>query len=363
MPSFRYTNKTVSIFPNGAQIFGSKEPDVSDLFYSTFQNDSRYLTTDLSLYNIFQQNTPVTLVPEWPVSRLLLTKGEIAGYIQRYYEYREQRAAAKSPIVSVSSPTFMRMYENFDLETPWNRAQEDDLGFFIGELHKRFGVLDAEDYRLYGIKDGAVQTGPSAKDMTVESLQMENRQGMMELVFNGHGSPKAFFKTVTPPGAKGQSDQTPFLTADNINDILIQNYYTLYVASCENAYQLNGDNIIHTALSEGKLINPISGASSLSNNGVFNYREEWDEAADAWKYVPVTYEDLKLNNPFFLSYPYFKGVKEGKTRLQSFHDAKKLYAEEIMKHRDEEQGFLYSRNYEFNLMNVLSLHYLGLAEY
>lgn len=185
----------------------------------------------------------------------------------------------------------------------------------------------------------------------------------MELVFNGHGSPKAFFKTVTPPGAKGQSDQTPFLTADNINDILIQNYYTLYVASCENAYQLNGDNIIHTALSEGKLINPISGASSLSNNGVFNYREEWDEAADAWKYVPVTYEDLKLNNPFFLSYPYFKGVKEGKTRLQSFHDAKKLYAEEIMKHRDEEQGFLYSRNYEFNLMNVLSLHYLGLAEY
>ena len=86
---------------------------MSDYLYSNFNNDSKYLK-DVSVYGIVQENLPISVIPEWPVSRLPLTKGEIAKYIGNYDAYRKQIEGKSVPTVAVSAPyqiktNFLRM--------------------------------------------------------------------------------------------------------------------------------------------------------------------------------------------------------------------------------------------------------------
>lgn len=359
VPSFSYTHKINFVDPQGkySHIEENKnEKFVTDFIYSTFENNSMYFTTDLSIYKIFDEKTPVSLLPEWPVSRLLLTKGEIAGYIDRYYNYREQTDDKSVPTVAFASPTFFRDWEN---------SQEDDITYFIKQLGERFGLFKNSEYRLYTNKLGAVVSNPTAGDMNIDNLKKENKVGVMDLLVSGHGGPLGILQTVTPKGAKEQFEQKnlPFMTMENINEVLNSNYYTAFFWSCMAVERLNADNFVHEALSKGKMINPISAVSFVANNGSKNYSEYWDEKADTYKYRDIKYEELKENNPHYFVYHYFEGLDQGKTRLQSMHEANVLYAQELLKHRDPQKDEMFGANFECGFMNILALHYLGLADY
>ncbi|MCZ4149647.1 hypothetical protein BZG21_35140, partial [Escherichia coli] len=86
---------------NGVE-FNQETTYLSDFFYSTFQNNSKYLNTGIAIYDVFEKNVPLSFTPQWPVSRLSLTKGEIAGYINRYDDYRKQIAEKSVPTVVLS---------------------------------------------------------------------------------------------------------------------------------------------------------------------------------------------------------------------------------------------------------------------
>ncbi|MNW49701.1 hypothetical protein D3C74_271310 [compost metagenome] len=107
-------------------------------------------------------------------------------------------------------------------------------------------------------------------------------------------------------------------------------------------------------------MNPIVQTVTSSNSGLKNYiwapAEKTPDGQWLYDYVPATYEMLQQNNPYYFIYQYYTGLNEGKTRLQSFHDAKVEYAIQTKKHQDK-IGFMSS--YE----NIISLHYLGLADY
>jgi hypothetical protein len=357
VPTFIYKHKINFIDPQGiySHIEESKEDIVTDFFYSTFTNDSKYFTADLSVYKVFDENTPVSLIPEWPVSRLLLTKGEIAGYIERYYEYRQQTEDKTVPTVAFASPTFLRK---------WEYSQDDDVTYFIKQLGERFGLFNNREYRLYTNKLGAVVSNPTAGDMSVNNLEKENKDGVMDLLVDGHGGPYGLYQTVTPEGVTEQSGQKmlPFLTTQNINTVLSHNYYTAFFWSCTTAERLGADNLVHEALAKGKMINPIAFASLAANNGTKNYAEYFDEA-EGYKIREISYEDLQNNNPFYFVYHYFAGLDQGKSRLQSMHDARVLYAQELLKHTDPQKNERFGSNFECGFMNILAMHYLGLAEY
>lgn len=62
----------------------------TDFFFSTFKNDSSLLYSKLNLYRIFREKLNISLIPEWPVARVPLSKGEIAPYLKKYKDYLSQ---------------------------------------------------------------------------------------------------------------------------------------------------------------------------------------------------------------------------------------------------------------------------------
>jgi hypothetical protein len=69
--------------------------------------------------------------------------------------------------------------------------------------------------------------------------------------------------------------------------------------------------------------------------------------------------ELKQNNHFYFHLNYFFQRALGRTRSESFAMAKDAYAEAIL----ENTHLLGDGNYQFNLHNILSYHYLGVLEY
>ena len=128
-----------------------------------------------------------------------------------------------------------------------------------------------------------------------------------------------------------------FLSVNNINKKLKHNYYTLNTWCCYLAQGLDQNTIISKAM-RGKCIDAIAATNILSNNGSNN-------TASAL--------ELENNNPFFFHYEFYKNLAQGNTRSQSFYNAKRAYAKTIVHHKNLE-------NYQYNLHNILSLHYFGL---
>jgi len=339
VPAFSYVHKIRYVDPEGRfpRVEENKnEKYVTDFFYSNFKSDSKYLT-DVSVYRVFDEKASVSLTPEWPVSRLMLTKGEIAGYIERYTEYRKQTDGKSVPTVAFDAPMMFQ-----------DGYPQDDINFFLKRLDKDFGLFENVEYRTY-------------YDDLTENMKKENRAGVMDLlVGTSYGTNEGAYQN-----KKGGGKET-FLDRKNINTVLGSNYYTAFFWGFSSAKGLGTDSIIHDGLSKGKMINPIAQTVMGSNNGVANYVwapvEQTEEGEWLYWYREATYEDLQ-NRPYYFFYHYFAGLDQGKTRLQSFHDAKVEYATELMKHQDPKQGHLWEPNFGIGFENIFSLHYLGLADY
>jgi hypothetical protein len=324
----------------------------SDLFYGNFDSDVNALINDFSIYKASEEKLNVNFVPQWSVARLPLSAGEIAPFINKYYGYKFKVKGNKIPYINFSNPIFPQ------------QRHSDDMGYFIKErLDKEFNIIKSSDYKLYGNNEGLfpVTTNVLGGFNNI-NIKKENQNGIANFFINSHGQQdnidncifinskglnKYKEKIRSSSVYKGKNDllelRIPFLNMSNINSILSENYYTLTLWTCSNGFDLRNDNLAHEALANGKAIDVMAASSIISNNGVNN---------------AVSLENLKKNNFYYFMYEFFKYQSEGYSRSDSFFNAKRLYATEILKHPD----LLGEGNYGFNLHNVLSYHYLGVID-
>lgn len=340
VPSFPYIHKMKVMEANSNGWDGithnKNEKFVTDFFYSTFKNDSKYLRDDVTVYGIIQENLPISIVPEWPVSRLPLTRGEIASYVERYEDYRKQIENKSVPNIVLSAPN---LYPSGFPEG----AAEDDVAFFMKRLKEEFGLFKNITQRSY------------YKDL-VANLAKENKSGIMDLTVSSFYSDDAG----TYMNKADYQNNSAFLDRKSVSGSVNSNYYTAFFWGVTATKDLGTDNLIHDGLTKGKMINPISHTARAGNGGVANYVwaqvDETEDGQPLFWYVPVSYEDIQNSNSYYFVYLYYAGLDEGKTRLQSFHDAKVEYANMSVNNKKNLQA-------AFGFENVISLHYLGLADY
>lgn len=344
VPSFSYVHK-MKFFPGNAEWNGVEEDKInkyaSDYLYSNFKNDSKYLT-DVSVYGIVQEKLPISVIPEWPVSRLPLTKGEIAKYIGNYDTYRKQTAGKSVPTVVLSAPV--------EYQKGLDTAQ-DDVAFFMKRLKedKEFSLFKNTDQRIY------------YEDLA-SNLTKENKAGVMDLVVGSRGD---------SGGASLKKESMKYFLDRKSVVGLNTNYYTAFLWNFDAAAGLDADNVVHDGLTKGKMINPIANTVSIFGRGIFNYL--WlhiptpeGETGDDWNdYIAVDKEHLEWDSPLFFIYKYYEAIDSGKTRLQSFFEADAAYAALTVANKNTSRflfGFegMYSSN---SFENLFSLHYLGLADY
>ncbi len=306
----------------------------SDFFYSNFESDGSSLKSDFSIYKAFNDKLDVSFVPEWPVARLPLKKGEIAPYMKKNEEYVSAiENKSFGDFVNFSNPIFPQ--EN----------HSDDFGYFMKErLDKQFNILDSNEYRLYGNKQGYYPVKTEILgDFTKENIAKENKDGIKEFIINSHGQWNNIDQCVFETEDRNSEKRISFLNKDNINKVLWENYYDLDLWTCLNGYNLDDTNLVHEAMANGKCISAMAASSIISNNGVHN---------------DVSLENMKKNNFYYFYFNYFYNRALGKGRSDSFSLAKQAYATEILNNTD----MMLDGNYQFNLHNVLSYHYFGLLE-
>lgn len=336
VPTFTYVHKLIAQ-PN--QNWDGLENDTegkydTDYFYSTFKNDSKYLNREISIYSVFQEKkgkrVPLSFVPEWPVSRLPLKKGEIAGYIERYSDYRKQIEGKSVPTVAISAPAPGQAQDGH---------AQDDVASFMNLLKTDLGLFKNSEYRSY------------YKDLSA-NLKKENKAGIMELMIGADGSNDELYT----------SDKKVFFNRKNIKG-LNDNYYTPFFWRSSSSIGLNENNMVHDGLANGKMINAISRTTYLS----YRYLEiyvwtsvEQDPGNGQWlnDYVALTKDEkiMRDNNPYYFVYLYYDGLEKGKSRLQSFQDAKVECVNNALKRIDKP-------SFTITLEMAVSLHYLGLADY
>lgn len=336
VPAFSYVHKLKPLEGNfewnGIE-HNKNEKFVSDLFYSNFYSDSKYLT-DVTVYGIIQENQQVSIIPEWPVSRLPLTKGEISKYINNYEAYRKQIEGKSISTVALSAP--VEFQKGLDIA-------QDDIAFFMNRMKEEkeeFGYFSNTDLRTY------------YKDLAV-NLTKENKSGVMDLVVGSDGNPE---------GAALKKDGKKYFFDRKSAASLNSNYYTAFFWGSGAAKGLNANSIIHDGMAKGKMINPIAFTIPTYVRDVANYL--WlpiptpeGETGDDWNdFIAVDKELLEKNNPFFFVYKYYEAINSGKTRLQSFYEAQVAYAKLSV---DNKKNLRASLGYE----NIISIHYLGLADY
>jgi hypothetical protein len=332
VPAFPYIHKMKVIEDNGRWDgieHIKNEKYVTDFFYSTFKNDSMYLKSDISVYGIVQENLPISIVPDWPVSRLPLTKGEISSYIDSYDSYRQEIEQKSVPTVVLSAPTQFQ-----------DGYAQNDLALFMKRLkdESQFGLFKSTSQRIY------------YKDLAA-SLAKENKSGVMDLVVNSEGDNE---------GAK--QNNVSFFDRESVVD-LQENYYTTFFWGMAAAKGLDANSIVHDGLARGKMINPISHTAVASNGGIANYiwtrvpTPKGEQNGDWNDYVAVNKELLEeTTSPYFFVHTYFEAIQNGKTRLESFHAAKVAYANLSISNKN-------NLGSAFGFENVISLHYLGVADY
>ncbi len=306
----------------------------SDFFYSNFKNASHVLE-DFNLYKNFKEKLGINFTAEWPVARLPLKKGEFAPYLARVEDYASMEENKPfGGFVNFSSPIFA------------TTLHPDDFAFFLKErLDQEFNILSSKEYRLYGNQAGYYPIDIEVLgDLTAENLVLENKSGIREFIINGHGQWDNIDQCVFKTEDKESEKRISFLNMGNINDTLAHNYYHFYLWTCNNAYQLNANNLIHEAMANGLCLSALAASSILSNSGV-------DKRA--------AFAELQQNNHFYFHLNYFFHRALGQSRSKSFALAKRAYIQVIL----ENTHLIKSSNYQFNLHNVLSYHYLGVLEY
>lgn len=302
---------------------------LSDLFYGNFKNDSSKLASGYNVMDHFAQKWDVTLIPEWPVVRLPLEKGQYKAFFDKYNKFVQDSGLERLDIVNFSNPIFA------------SSKHIDDMGQFLNRMSKEFKLLKVP-YRLYGNKKGDYPvTTKVLGDFTASNLTLENTKGMSEMIINTHGQWNNIDQTYF---TKGEEKRSSLVNMDNINQVLNKNVYYLDTWTCLNGYGM-GNNLTTTALN-GKAIGVFSATTIISNNGVNNL---------------ASVSKMKESNFYYFYYSYLKALNDGKTRHEAFFEAQKAYGNALME--NSKKGIRSGEgNYQFNLNNLLAYHNFGVIE-
>lgn len=308
--------------------------NVTDFFYNNFDNDSSIFTTKFSIYSMFDGSTNINLNPKWKVARLPLKKGEYKSFITKYYDYVvKAKKQGNIPLVNFTNPIF-----------PFT-THIDDVAYFLNRLNSEFSILPSGSYKLYGNLDGKYPvTTKVLGNFTKDNLAKENSLGIADFLIDSHGQPgnidQAIFDKRT-----GKEKRISFINTNTANHVLNKNYYTLNLWTCSNAYNLRNDSLVHEVLANGKCVSAIATVQEISNRGVNNNS---------------SLENMKNNNYFYFQYLFYQNLSMNYSRTDSFFEAQKGYLKEILSHKTKNSQGYY--DYQYNLQNVMSAHYLGLLE-
>ncbi len=306
----------------------------SDYFYGNLNNDGKVLE-GMSVYSAFKDELSIDFVPEWPVVRLPLTKGDYAGYFDKYKGYNSAIAGKKRlPLVSFANPIFDQ------------KNHIDDMSWFLEKrINKEFGILSSGQYTSYGkLGDDCPVNGKVKGDFTAENMQKENQKGISDILISSHGQKTNIDKAIF---VNGKEKRISTLNTGNINTVLGSNYYNLMTWTCNNAEGLDTENLAYKALAEGKAMNVFAATAVLSNNGVNN---------------KATLTKMKENNFYYFYYSFMKYYYGGLNRSDSFWLAKQAYVKAILENSSKIQPSG-EGNYQFNLNNALIYEHLGLLRY
>lgn len=301
---------------------------LTDLFYGNFNNDAALISSGYNVMDHFAQSWSVDLIPEWPVARLPLSKGEFTAFFEKYEEFALETALAQPELVNFSNPIFN------------TTRHPDDMSTFLNRINSEFGLLNV-DYRLYGNLDGDVPvTTKVLGGFTKDNLAKENDSGIMELLINSHGQWNNIDQCIF---VNGEEQRISFLNMDDINSVLDNNAYYLDCWACNNGSGMQ-NNLTTTALN-GQCVGMFSATTIISNNGVD---------------CKASVSEMMQSNFYYFYYSYLKALHEGMTRSQAFCYAQQAYGEALIKHSAELLDG--SSNYQFSLCNLLTYHNFGVLE-
>lgn len=329
VPSFAITDKVDMGTNLGIHMGGTI---YTDHFYSNFKNNIYNINRNSSIYSMFSDNSnnaEINLSPEWPIARLLLSKGEVDNYLIKYLDYLSSVNNEKHTLINFSNPIFA------------NSKHNDDYSYFIANILYKSNIVD--DYQLYGNMKGIYPVStPIEGDFTKENLEIENKKGTYNFVINSHGQDNNIDRAYYTSKDSSSEKRESFINSDNINEILSSNYYNWFQWTCWGASKLNNQNMIYEMLSNGKAINVIGASYLLFNNGINVYDN---------------YPNLLGSNPISLFYSTINGIYEENLPWgESFWKAKKTYIESTLSDKIcSGEG-----NYQFNLSNALIAHYFGI---
>jgi len=302
---------------------------LTDLFYGNFNNDAKVIANDYSIMDHFAEGWDVDLVPQWPVVRLPLERGEYAAFFEKYEAFVTASGQKQQRIVNFSNPIFQQ------------KNHTDDMGAFLNRMNREFGLLDVE-YRLYGNLEGDVPVLTAVLGgFTKENLAAENDTGIMELIINSHGQWDNIDQCYY---VAGQEQRRSFLNMLDINTVLDGSAYYLDCWTCNNGSDMQ-NNLTTTALN-GKCVGMFSATAVISNNGVN---------------CNASVEKMRQSNFYYFYYSYLKALHEGASRSQAFCAAQQAYATALV--ADSASGIRPGEgNYQFNVHNLLAYHNFGVIE-
>lgn len=301
---------------------------LSDLFYGSFQNDPARIASGYNVMDHFEQGWDVNLVPQWPVARLPLSRGEFSSFFSKYRQFVWDTGRSRLDLVNFSNPIFP------------STNHIDDMGHFLNRMADEFHLLDTP-YRLYGNQAGQYPvTTAVLGDFTKENLSMENGRTVAEILINSHGQWNNIDQCIYE---SEEEKRVSLINTDTIQTVLSGNAYYLDCWTCLNGYGMEKN--LTTAALKGRCVGAFSATSIISNNGVNCY---------------ASLDAMKQSNFYYFYYNYLKALHEGQTRSQAFLSAQQAYGNALI--ADSVGSIRGEGNYQFNLCNLLAYHNFGVLE-
>lgn len=300
----------------------------SDYLYQNLNNDVTDLGEDYSVYYQFANNVDVDLIPQYPLARLPLTKGEFSTFFEKYLKFVDETKERKLTLVNFSNPIFAEA------------KHSDDMGYFLNRMCKDYMLLD-QDYVLYGNQRGQYPVTTEVKgDMSKANLEQINSEKPVEFLINTHGQKKnvdiCYYEN-------NKEIRESLFNTDNINSLLDDNCYYLDMWTCNNGEGMS--NNLTTEALRGKAVGVFSATHIISNNGVDN---------------SVSVGRMKNSNFYYFYFTYLRARDKKFSRAASFYKAQYRYAQALME--ESKKGIQGTSNYQFNLNNLLDYENFGVLD-
>ncbi len=298
---------------------------LTDLFYGNFDSDVSKLNSEYNVEDHMANGWNVDLIPQWPVARLPLSKGEFDSFFKRYKAFAVDTNLNQLGVVSFSNLV------------PYENRLFNDMGCFLcSHLDYKHNLLDA-GYRLYCNDDEVYYV---FGNFELENMTKENKRDNIEFVIKANGQFDRIDKTSFD---KGWEQFTPLVNMDNINSVFSANPYYLDTWRNLNGYDME-NNLTTTALN-GKCVGAFSATSNISSI-TFNLDE--------------SFKDTEYDDFYNFFYNYFKAIHDGETRSQAFFIAQKEYGKTLIS--SSKMPISEDKNYQLNLYNLIAYHNFGVIE-